>query len=345
MSGVKPKDLIHEIKIRPGIYNRDVLEHPRREHKHQLWLEVAERLTPAEDWESYTDVEKEARMDEIAGKWKHIRANFYREIKLIEAGEANKKRKYLYFDDMEFMRPFVGYKLPPMKRDKKSNDSLDDIEEFENNDSDMDLETLLKTTTKEHDDEEEELQQEEDVEELNTSVGTRTRSKRIIKPTLKAKQNKPTTTATTSSPVGGKRVQKESIIKNFDVLKKSNVSASNPSFKIRDGDISFCLSLVPTLRKLGDSRKLRAKIEILKVLHRYVEHIEKRNLINRSNANSSNHNNSSKNPADLIEEMADDDHSDHEYGESSVNVKRERGDPLNGGENAGGGGNTKTWWT
>lgn len=61
MSGVNPKELIHEIKIRPGIYNRDALESPRREHKHQLWLEVAERLTPAEDWESYTDVEKDAR--------------------------------------------------------------------------------------------------------------------------------------------------------------------------------------------------------------------------------------------------------------------------------------------
>lgn len=61
MSGVKPLDLIKEIKIRPGIYNRDALEQPRREHKHQLWMEVAERLTPADDWESYTDVEKEAR--------------------------------------------------------------------------------------------------------------------------------------------------------------------------------------------------------------------------------------------------------------------------------------------
>lgn len=63
MSGFYPKDLIHEVKIRPGIYNRDALEHPRREHRHQLWLEVAESLTPPEDWQSYTDVEKEARSE------------------------------------------------------------------------------------------------------------------------------------------------------------------------------------------------------------------------------------------------------------------------------------------
>lgn len=61
MSGFHPKDLINEVKIRPGIYNKDELVHPKRDHKHQLWMEVAERLTPPDDWESYTDVEKEAR--------------------------------------------------------------------------------------------------------------------------------------------------------------------------------------------------------------------------------------------------------------------------------------------
>lgn len=65
MSGFHPRDLIKEVKMRPGIYNKDLLEHPRRDHKHQLWLEVAEHLTPAEDWDSYTDVEKEARSKKV----------------------------------------------------------------------------------------------------------------------------------------------------------------------------------------------------------------------------------------------------------------------------------------
>lgn len=63
MSGFHPKDLIAEIKCRPGIYNKAILEHPRRDKKHLLWLEVGEKLTPREDWESYTDVEKDARSE------------------------------------------------------------------------------------------------------------------------------------------------------------------------------------------------------------------------------------------------------------------------------------------
>lgn len=61
MSGVNPRDLIREIKKRPGIYDKSALRPPCREHKHQLWLQVAETLTPAEDWDSYSDIEKDAR--------------------------------------------------------------------------------------------------------------------------------------------------------------------------------------------------------------------------------------------------------------------------------------------
>lgn len=61
MSGYRPGQLIREIKARPGIYDKEHLQHPKREHKHKLWLEVAECLTPDEDWEQYTEQEKEAR--------------------------------------------------------------------------------------------------------------------------------------------------------------------------------------------------------------------------------------------------------------------------------------------
>lgn len=61
MSGFHPRDLIKEVKCRPAIFNRELLEQPRREHKHHLWLEVAGNLTPAEDWNQYSEVEKDAR--------------------------------------------------------------------------------------------------------------------------------------------------------------------------------------------------------------------------------------------------------------------------------------------
>lgn len=61
MSGFLPTDLINEVKIRPGIYNKEALEPPRRENRQQLWLEVAECLTPPEEWDAYTNEDKEAR--------------------------------------------------------------------------------------------------------------------------------------------------------------------------------------------------------------------------------------------------------------------------------------------
>lgn len=284
-------------------------------------------------------------MDEITTKWKHLRDHFYREIKLQEAGEAHKKRKYVYFDDMEFMRPFVGYKLTANK-----NNSIEDANDYVDNDTEIDMDAFLKSTDNiEAGTATETAAESPDTKsDLHTSLqlGAGGRPRRVVKPTPKALQNKPSTSSSSNTTSVTTRSQKEAVIKNFNVLKKSGTSnatanSANPSFKIRDGDISFCLSLVPTLRKLGDGRKLRAKIDILKVLHRYVDHIERRNAISMQHANNS---------AGQIIENDDDMAEDHleEY-EEAVNVKHEEhDDPLNGGAGGGAGsasGNTKAWWT
>lgn len=77
------------------------------------------------------------------------------------------------------------------------------------------------------------------------------------------------------------------VINKFDGLKKisekvrplnptssttiTQVKNPIPSISMRDGDISFCLSLVPTMRKLEETKKLKAKIDILTILHKYVD--------------------------------------------------------------------------
>ncbi|XP_023298227.2 uncharacterized protein LOC111680757 [Lucilia cuprina] len=344
MSGFLPRDLINEVRIRPGIYNKDVLEHPTREHKRQLWLEVAERLTPAEDWESFTDVEKEVRMGEIATKWKNLKDHFYREIKLEEAGEAHKKRKYVYYDDMEFVRPFVGYKLPSINKRLKEKEQQvveeeivtqdeEEVGECVSTEADIDMEAFLN--------ESENIEEEDSKYVPNNSivvvqeevVEERPKTKRIIKPTFKVLQNKPSSSSSTSTPIVNP-TPKEAVIKNFNVLKKtdSGSSSTNSTFKIRDGDITFCLSLVPTLRKLDDTRKLSAKIEILKVLRFYVDNA------NQANVSSSNDNTTILHSDDIEEdeEQLVEEHLD-EYDEN-VQIKQEtRNDPLNG--------NTKVWWT
>ncbi|XP_013115700.2 uncharacterized protein LOC106093223 [Stomoxys calcitrans] len=331
MSGFHSKDLIREVKCRPGIYNRDLLEHPKREHKHQLWLEVGEKLTPQEDWDSYTDVEKDARVDEIQAKWKHIRDHFYRELKLASSSDASKKRKYVYFEEMEFMRPYVGFKLTGANKAKTESMDEDNISQYymEENDTDEVMEELLKST-------------DTNEEERSDSPDLRRNPKRNVKPTQKVLSQK---TSTAAAPPKFRKTPKD-VIKNFDVLKKtSNVHPASsttagssgapvPSFKIRDGDISFCLSLVPTFRKLGDSAKLRAKIEMLKILHKYVESAERTKGPHANIRNSNIDVNQTGEEHDMQE--------DHlEELDETINVKHEENDdPLHGSS-----GNTKAWWT
>lgn len=63
LSDVDSRDLIKEIRNRPGLYDGSKLEPPRKEHRLQLWQEVGERLTDTDVWEGYTDVEREARRE------------------------------------------------------------------------------------------------------------------------------------------------------------------------------------------------------------------------------------------------------------------------------------------
>lgn len=76
LSNSNPRDLIREVKCRPGLYDKDKLEQPRKEHKQQLWLEVAESLTAPEVWESYKEDDKEAK-GKREHKLKYIINNHY----------------------------------------------------------------------------------------------------------------------------------------------------------------------------------------------------------------------------------------------------------------------------
>lgn len=258
-----------------------------------------------------------------------MRDHFYREIKLVSSGEAHKKRKYVYFDEMEFMRPYVGFKLTPSNKSKvKYRDSLDEDENvsqyyMEENDTDEVMEELLND------------------DERSESPEEPRRTRRSVKPSPKVQAQKAPAAAATTTPKFNKTPK--DVIKNFDVLKKTSNGPSTttaaaadparqqPSFKIRDGDISFCLSLVPTFRKLGDSAKLRAKIEMLKILHKFVEQAEKNKQVTNTRS------------GDLSQTDMDMQEDHLEELDETINVKHEENDdPLHGSSS---GGNTKTWWT
>lgn len=234
-------------------------------------------------------------------------------MKLIDAGEAHKKRKYVYFDDMSFMRPFVGFNMPPLRSDKESHKSIETVDDSKY------------------------------VDNANTNSGEEDAESNISPvevPILRPRRN--IKTPPKAIPKQSPRSLKSSKNQRDDFKKQTSASSkhiatttANPSLKIRDGDITFCLSLVPTLRKINESKKLRAKIEILKVIHKYTVLVENSRYLNRS-AEQSHNKNSLEVNNDGETNMPEDHLEDNEEVEP-VNVKTETHDPLNG--------NNKTWWT
>ncbi|XP_013115711.1 uncharacterized protein LOC106093230 [Stomoxys calcitrans] len=265
LSDSNPRDLIREVKRRPGLYDKSKLDQPKREHKQQLWTEVAESLTVPDEWDNFTVDEKEAKVDEVQHKWKHLRNHFLREVKLIRTGQAHTKRKYIYYNDLEFLNPFVGMKFSGRgKQSTKSGDSMDEDEYDTDQDNSVNKED--EADEKSH-----------SFEEIQVDNERRKSPRRAVKVApRKIPQH------FSSTP---KELTREQIINKFDGLKKvserirrppstptvTQVKNPIPSISMRDGDISFCLSLVPTMRKLEESKRLKAKIEILTILHKYVE--------------------------------------------------------------------------
>ncbi|XP_075155244.1 uncharacterized protein LOC142228633 [Haematobia irritans] len=249
-----PRDLIREIKRRPGLYNKEKLEQPRREHKMQLWMEVAESLTNSDLWDSFTEEEKGAKVDEVQHKWKHLRNHFLREVKLIRSGQAHTKRKYIYYNDMEFMTPFVGLKLSgKLRRSNRSTDSMDDDDYSDNDHNKTNDETNI------------EYEPQKIPRRVNKVEG-----RKLPQYTPSPKELTKEQKLVINKFDGLKRIS-EKIRRPPSVPTVTQVKKPLPSISMRDGDVSFCLSLVPTMRKLDESQRLKAKIEILTILHKFVE--------------------------------------------------------------------------
>lgn len=164
---------------------------------------------------------------------------------------------------MEFMSAYVGGRLFGSVTPKhKSCDSTDDSCDDEEPDNDVTNDQSLNTS-----------------EEVQEESPQRTRRS----PRMPVKKQAPRDSI---SPPKDNELTKEQklVINKFDDLKKisqkirphstpstTKTKYSIPAVSMRDGDISFCLSLVPTMRKLDESKRLKAKIDILTILHRYVD--------------------------------------------------------------------------
>ncbi|XP_021182940.3 uncharacterized protein LOC110371149 [Helicoverpa armigera] len=100
--------LIKEVKARPSLYARDADKYGDPQFKKSLWEEVAKSIY-GEMWDTADAGDRIEQVDLVQRRWKNLRACYGREIKRQKDpkfvfGVAYKRRKYLYFNELSFLK-------------------------------------------------------------------------------------------------------------------------------------------------------------------------------------------------------------------------------------------------
>uniref|UniRef100_A0A2A4J5L3 MADF domain-containing protein n=1 Tax=Heliothis virescens TaxID=7102 RepID=A0A2A4J5L3_HELVI len=101
--------LIKEVKARPSLYARDADKYGDPTFKKTLWEEVAKAIF-ADTWKTTDPEDIAEQVDLVQRRWKNLRACFVREVKRQKDpkyifGVAYKRRKYLYYNELLFLKP------------------------------------------------------------------------------------------------------------------------------------------------------------------------------------------------------------------------------------------------
>ncbi|XP_014245509.1 uncharacterized protein LOC106664354 [Cimex lectularius] len=92
---------IAEVELRPAIYDFKSREYGNRECKLRAWDEIGREMYSG--WDDKSFHEKNTLVKELQIKWKSIRDHFMRQLKQNVNGDAPKKKKYVYFDQLLFL--------------------------------------------------------------------------------------------------------------------------------------------------------------------------------------------------------------------------------------------------
>ncbi|XP_054278395.1 uncharacterized protein LOC128996894 [Macrosteles quadrilineatus] len=99
------------VKARPSLYDMSMKEYRDAEIKMKLWEEIGQELF--DDWNTHPDSNRVARVHLLSKKWKSLRDNYVRDYKrrviCAEAGATDTKKKYIFFDDLMFLAPFIKH--------------------------------------------------------------------------------------------------------------------------------------------------------------------------------------------------------------------------------------------
>ncbi|XP_022837592.1 uncharacterized protein LOC111364786 [Spodoptera litura] len=103
--------LIQTIKERPCLYARDSSKYSDANYKNIMWENVASILF-SDVWEKCNDNEKAEKVELVQRRWRNLRACFRRELTRQSDpkwvyGVSYKRRKYIYYNDLLFLRSEV----------------------------------------------------------------------------------------------------------------------------------------------------------------------------------------------------------------------------------------------
>ncbi|XP_072397457.1 uncharacterized protein [Diabrotica undecimpunctata] len=107
-------DIIKEVEKHPIIYDfkyTPPCDQLTSDKKKKTWEIIAENLH-GKRWQIAGEVERENIAKEIQFKWKNVKDNFMKTLRKEKEDEDNgilvsKKKKYIYYDLLSFLRPFV----------------------------------------------------------------------------------------------------------------------------------------------------------------------------------------------------------------------------------------------
>lgn len=240
---INSSDLIKEVKKRPCLYDSRGA-HGNHEVKNAAWGDIGANMF-GDKWTAMSLQEKDGLVRDLQVKWKNLRDNFSRQLRLIEQAKAGighgPNKKYVFMDQLSFLSPFINKRdkvVVPTEESKDSTDSMfaEDQKPFANSDSND------ATTTQVH---------------------------------FVPIQPKPSFSTTTFKPVdinaltinsdGGEGSSKRIALCLEELVTIQKEDRAEDSM----GNKRFLLSLLPFMKKLPDDVNLEVRLQLMSVLQTY----------------------------------------------------------------------------
>lgn len=92
---INEEELIHQVKLRPELYNRTLKAYKKTGIRHTIWKEVGKILGASDE--------------ECRRRWRSLRDTFSKHFKQNNRNDGNapKRKKWVFYDQMSFMAAYL----------------------------------------------------------------------------------------------------------------------------------------------------------------------------------------------------------------------------------------------